>query len=93
MRYITLAFATLLLTPVEPTGGAALRAGHTDGDHDYGAVGVTVGTRWLGPDVAVWYGPYLGGYGLWPLEPYYYYGPRIGFGITVVPAFLFHRRH
>jgi hypothetical protein len=65
----------------------------TDGHYEYDAVSYTVGTRWLGPGLAVWYGPYLGGYGLWPFDPYYYYGPRIGFGITVVPTFHFHRRH
>jgi hypothetical protein len=65
----------------------------TDGHYDYDAVSYTVGTRWLGPEFAVWYGTYLGGYGLWPLEPYYYSGPRVGFGITVVPGFFFHRRH
>jgi hypothetical protein len=65
----------------------------TDGHYEYDAVTYTVGTRRLGPEVGVWYGPYLGGYGLWPLEPYYYYGPRIGFGISLAPAHFFHRRH
>jgi hypothetical protein len=64
----------------------------TDGHYDYDAVSYTVGTWRLRTEVAVWYGPYLGGYGVWPLEPDYYYGPRIEFGISVVPAFHFHRR-
>jgi hypothetical protein len=64
----------------------------TDRHHDYDAAIYTVGTRWLGPGFAVWSGPYLGGYGLWSSEPYYYYGPRVGFGISVVPEFFLHGR-
>jgi hypothetical protein len=60
---------------------------------EYAAATYSVGTWALGPEVGVWYGPYLGGYGLWPFDPNYYEGPRIGFGISVVPSFFFHRHH
>jgi len=64
----------------------------TGGHYDYDAVSYTVGAGWYGPRYAGWYGPwYPGPYALWAWNPYYY-GPRVGFGITVGPRFFFHGR-
>jgi hypothetical protein len=65
----------------------------TDGHYDYDAISYSVGARRYGPAYAGWYGPwYPGPYGLWAWDPYYYYGPRVGFGITVGPRFFHGRR-
>jgi len=63
----------------------------TDGHYDFDALSYTVGSRWYGAPYARWYGPwYPGVYGFYPWAPYY--GPRVGFGITIGPGFFHGRR-
>jgi len=64
----------------------------TDSHYDYDTVSYTVGAQWYGPAYAGWYGPwYPGPYAMWAWNPYFY-GPRVGFGITLGPRFFGHGR-